>query len=247
MSSHLRRLWHLVQFQLAEALHQRVAWILAGAAVGVVLAGSALRSFNFGAAEPRFFTSVAQLVLSLTGSLLAALLGPALLGHGLATRTALVLFARGVRRAEWVLSSLAALWLVLGWLVVLVAAALTWLLWRHGHGAQLPGAWRALAPVGAAVLLVGAGAVLFAAIFERPVLAAAATLAWALAGQLAPLVARVAADSRGAEALAWRGLDALVPDFSALAGGGAGAGIYIAGYAAVCAAAAMLAFSRREL
>lgn len=247
-SSWANRFWHLVQFQLAEALHERVAWVLSGAAVALVLAGSALRTFNFGAAEPRFFASVAEVVLLGTGTLLSAVLGPALLGRGIAARTAQLLFTRGVRRAEWVAATLAALWLVLGWLVVLLGAALAWLLVRHGHGAQVGAALRQVAGGTAGIFIVGAGAVFFGAVFERAPAAAAATGALALAGQLAPILARLAESSRGLEAAGWRVLDWLVPNFSALSGGGGEVALlYVIGYTAVYVAAAVLIFSRREL
>lgn len=248
MNSRVTRFWHLVQFQLAAALHQRVAWVLTGAALAVVLAGSALRAFNFGAAEPRFFASVAQMALFVTGTLLAAALGPALLGDGIRTRTAHLLFARGVRRAEWVAATIAALWLVLGWLVVLVTAALAWLLVRHGHGEWWKIAVRQLAGGAAAMLVVSAGAVFFGAIFERATAAAVATVALALAGQLAPIIARLEAGSRGLELWGWRVLDWLVPNFSALEHASAWAPLgYLCGYTAVYFAAAALVFSRREL
>ncbi|MBA4138840.1 MAG: hypothetical protein C0518_16165 [Opitutus sp.] len=246
--SRLHRGWHLVQFQLAAAVHQRVAWVLSGAALAVVLAGAALRTFNFGAAESRFFVSVAEGVLVATGTLLAAVLGPALLGEGGATRTAPLFFSRGVRRSEWVGATLAAVWVVLGWLVVLLAGALTWLLVRHGHGSEVGAAWRQLAGGATGLVIVGAGAVLFAAVFERAAVATTATVALAVAGQLAPILKRLGATSTGAEALGWRALDWLVPNFSTMhTAPGQVALLYVVGYAAVYAVAAAVIFSRREL
>lgn len=243
----MKRFWHLVQLQLAELLHQRVGWLLAGAAVALVLSCGALRDFNFGGAEARFFTHVAQVGLLGGGTLAAALLGPALVGQGLAQRTAQALFARGVRRGEWLLASLVALWVALGWFLILLGGALAFLLVQHGHDGAIRAAVTALAAEGGALLLIGAAAILFAAVFERTPPAAAATVAFALAGQLAPIVAHLAARASGASALGWRALDLVVPSFALVEQGSFSAAAYLLGYAAVLAGAAVLVFSRREL
>jgi ABC-type transport system involved in multi-copper enzyme maturation permease subunit len=243
MITRARRFWHLVQLQLAAAMHERVAWLLAGPAVALAASGAVLRSFNFGAAEPRFFTNLAHTGLLLAGVALAAVLAPTLLAGGGSRRTAAQLFTRRVTRGEWVLANFAVLWLVLGWLILLVTAVLLGLLARHGHAAAWSAAARTLAGSGATVLTVGAGAVLFAAIFDSVPAAAGATLALALTGQLAPVLVRMRESG-----LAWRLLDLVVPDFATFSAAPGGTVLaYALGYAAAFVAGAVLIFSHREL
>ncbi len=244
MKATARRFWHLVQLQLAEALHQRIVWLLAGAAVAVVLEAGVLRDLNFGGAEAHFFISAARVALGLTGSVLGALLGPTLLSAGLAP----VLFARGVRRAEWVGANLAAVVVALGWLVVVLGAALAASLAWHGHGEAIGPALRALARGGGPLIVLAAAAMFFASVFARLVPAAAATLALAVGGQIAPVLDHVRAQSGVVGGVFWRAVDWLVPNFE-FAGRAAGgvAAAYVLGFAALYALAAVVVFSRREL
>ncbi len=243
-----RQFWHLVQWQLAEALHQRVLWLVAAAAVGLVLSVGVLREFNFGAAEARFFVSVGQVTLALGGAVVVALLGPALVAGGLMQRTAQLLLARGVRRSGWVVANLAALAVAVGWLVVLLALALAAMLALHGHAEAIRPALRVLA-VGAGGLLVwAAAAVFFATVFERTTPAAAATLALALASQLAPVLQHLAGRADGGAGWVWRVLAWLVPNLGGLETAAGGTVVLlVAGYAAVFAGAAVIVFSRREI
>lgn len=239
-----RRFWHLVQLQLAEALHQRIMWILAGAAAAVVGAAAVLRDLNFGGGEAHFFLSAARVALGLTGTVLVALLGPTLL----APRLAPVLFARGVRRSEWVLANLAATVVAVGWLVVVLGIALAASLAWHGHGETIGAALRALARGAGGLLVLAGAAVFFASVFERVLPAAAATFALALAGHLAPVIDHLRAQGGGVAGVVWRGLDWLVPNFEFAGRASAGvAAVYVAGFAALYTAAAIVVFSRREL
>lgn len=243
-----RQFWQLVQWQLAEALHQRAPWLAGAAAVALVLSIGVLREFNFGAAEARFFVSIGQLTLLLAGTVTVALLGPALVGGGVTQRTAHVLFARGVRRADWVAANVAALAVVVGWLAVFLGAALAVMLARYGHGEAISPAMRAMAAGAGGLLVLAAAAVFFAAIFERPTPAAAATLGLALAAQLAPVLQHLAAHAQGAPAWGWRALAWIVPNLPGLeTAPGAGAALAVAGYVVVFTAAAGIVFSRREL
>ena len=243
-----RQFWHLVQWQLAEALHQRVWWLVAAAAVGLVLSVGVLREFNFGAAEARFFVSVGQVTLGFGGAVLTALLGPTLLTGGLAQRTAHVLFARGVRRSDWVLANFAALAVVVGWLVVMLAGALVAMLALHGHADAIRPALRTLAVSVGGLVVWAAAAVFFATVFERTTPAAAATVALALASQLAPVWQHLAGRVDSAMGWGWRALAWVVPNLGGLesAAGGTVA-VLVVGYAAVFVGAAMIVFSRREI
>lgn len=244
MNARVRRFWHLVQLQLADALHQRVVWILAAAAAAVVFAAAVLRDLNFGGAEAHFFISAARVALGLTGTMFVALLAPTLL----APRLAPVLFARGVRRAEWVLANCAAVIVAVGWLVVVLGAVLAASLAWHGHGDAIVGGLRALASGAGPLVVLAAAAVFCATVFERLVPAAAATLALAVAGQLAPVIDHLRAQSGGVTGVLWRVLDWLVPNFEVAGGAPAAvAAIYVSGYAALYALAAVVVFARREL
>lgn len=247
MNARGRQFWHLVQWQLAEARHQRVVGVLAAVAVLGVAMASVLRSFNFGAAEPRFFAQVARAGLWGTGVMIAALVGPALVQGGVKAGSAAALFARGVSRWAWVAATIVALWTALAWLTLLVAAGLAALLVWHGHA----GAWGAAALLArdlGALLVLANAAVLFSALFGQPTPASLATVGLALAAALAPIVERMAARSEGMERGFWTVLDWAVPNFAALVGAPGSAGlVWVSGYAAAYAVAAGLIFSRREL
>lgn len=242
-----RIFWRLVQWQLAWLLHQRVAWVIGLTMLATLAASAALRGFNFGAAEPRFLQSVAVAAVLLAGTLLVALGGPALFFGGLETRSTELLLARGVGRTRLLAAQALAVLLVTGWLVVLGAIALTAVLAALGHGAAIGAALRALS-ASATSLLVLSGATIFAcAIGRTALMASVLTLAVALAGHLASILAHVAMTSAGAERIAWRALGWLVPDFSALAAGGAVGLLLAAAYAAAFLGAASWIFARREL
>lgn len=247
MSGSGRRFWHLVQWQLAEARHQRVVWVLGAAALAVVISGGALTVFNFGGEEPRFLFSLARAALLTTGTLVAATVGPALVQGGLGSRVAHALFARGVRRWQWVAGSGLALGVVLAWLAVAVGAGLAALLAWRGHGAA-GGLALALGGDLAALLIVGAAAAFFAAVFAQPVPASFATVATAVAMACAPVIGHMAKAATGPALLFWRGLDRVVPDAALLSGAPpAVAAAYAGGYMLLFLAAAAVVFSGREL
>lgn len=244
MNAAVRRFWHLVQLQLAEVLHQRIVWILAGAAAAVVIAAAVLRDLNFGRGEAHFFLSAARVALGFTGTVLVALLGPTLL----APRFAPVLFARGVRRSEWVLANFAATVVAVGWLVVVLGVALAASLAWHGHGDAVDGALRALARGAGGLIMLAGAAVFFASVFERLIPGAAATFALALAAHLSPVIDHLRAHSGAAAGAVWRVLDWLVPNFEFAARASAGdAAVYVVSFAALYALAAIVVFLRREL
>lgn len=244
MNASARRFWELVQLQLAEALHQKIVWVLAAAAAALVVAAAFLRDLNFGGAEAHFFISAARVALGLTGTVLVALLGPTLLSPRLAP----VFLARGVRRSEWVLANFATAVIAVGWMAVLLGIALAASLAWHGHGEAIGAALRALARgTGALVVLAGA-ATFFASVFARLVPAVIATLALALAGQLAPVIDHWRAQSGSVAGVFWRVVDWAVPDFEFAGQASTGvAAAYVVGFAALYAVAAAVVFSRREL
>lgn len=242
-----RQFWALAQWQLAELLHQRVGWVLGGLAVALVGSLGTLREFNFGAGEARFFIGVTQVSLVGFGSLFVALLGANVVAQGLAQRTLPTLIARGVGRSTWLLATLAALWVVVGWLVVLLGGALAAMLAWHGHGAVIAAALRELGSGAVGLLVLATAALFFATIFGRPVAAACATLALAVAAQAAPVLSEAAA--RGAlTAPFWRVVDWVVPDVVGWAAAPGWVGLAQGlGHAAVFVLGAMIVFAKREL
>ncbi|MBA3849919.1 MAG: hypothetical protein C0502_07970 [Opitutus sp.] len=236
MRERVRRFRHLVRWQLMEIAHQRVPWLLSGVALAMALSGGVLRLFHFGADEARFHAGVALAGLWTTGTLLAALLAPMLIGPRGESRLAQCLFARGVGRGEWIGAVFASLAAVQGWLLLLTGAALATTLGRHGHAPALA----ELSGQAGGLLVLNAAAVLFAAIFQRTIPATTATLGFGLAMQLEPLFGRMAASSRGAEAFFWQGLDLLVP-------GGAITTLGAVGYLLVYLGMATVIHAQREI
>lgn len=242
------RLWHGTQLLLAEALHQRIAWLVAGVAVAVIISGSALRGFNFGGEEPRFLINTGRLALGLTGTLLAALLGPVLFFDGLATGTTHALLVRGLRRFEVLAAQLLALWAVLGWLFIACAIAVVLVLVGCGHAAHAGEAVRSLASGSGSLFILGGVAVLGCAIARGPLFAGMVVIAVAIAGQLAPVISHAQSRSAGFGAWGWGALDWIVPNFAVFTTASpAAAAVYAVGYSALYAFAGMLVFSRREI
>ncbi len=248
MSARLQRCWHLTQFLLAQALHQRVGWLLATVALAVLAGAGALRGFNLGTEEPRFFTQLALLSLLLSGAFVAAFVGPALFCEGLATRTIPTLLMHGARRSEVVIGLLIALWTLLGWLVLLHAGTLAGVLIAYGHAPELAPALRAVASGFGPLLIVGAGSILAAMLLGRAVLSTAATLALACAGQLAPVIAFAQVRSSGVAQMGWTALEWLVPNFAVFETASPwAAATYAVSYASLYGCAAAFFFARREL
>jgi ABC-type transport system involved in multi-copper enzyme maturation permease subunit len=239
--------WQLVQLQLAELLRQRVAWFLAAMVLSLVLLLGELREFDFGAEEARFFVSVTQVALWGAGVLLAALLGPGAVAQTIERRTLAVLIARRVGRGTWVIATLTALGVVLGWLVALTGSTLAAMLAWHGHAAAIAPALLEIARVAGGLITVAAAAMFFGTVFAQPWAGTLATLALAVAGQFAPFLTHNAS-GEGAPAWVWRLLDWVVPNLNLVAqASGASALVLLAAQVGLFASAAVVVFSGREL
>lgn len=242
-----RHVWHVTQLLLREAWQLRIGWIFLGLMTALIGVASALRSLHFGGDEPRFLLGAAEFGLRWGGVGLLAAIGTTLLHGGLESRRVALLLVRGVRRAEL----LASLWLVLALVavaaLVVCALALGTVLAVGGHSAALGPAGARLA-LGVGPLLIMGGAVVMAAVIARSTpLALALSVAFACAGQLAPIARLAQEHSSGWLRAVWHALDVLIPDFSVFQ---AGAGPVVAVYALAASSAylllAVLLFSRRE-
>ena len=244
-----RRLSLLAGEAVREALHLRLPWALALACLGLGAGGAALTGFNFGLAEPRFLSDLADGELALFGGAQALLLTVVLVHGALERGRPQLLLARGVRRWEWLAGNLAAAWAASAALaagVYLVLGAL--LLWR-GHAVDPAG----LAADGARAFfrlaVVAALALATAAICRSTFLAAVLALALTVAGQLAPVAHWNATHGGPAGRTGWTALGCILPDFSLLGDGStlaAAAGrasVYCALYGLLAAAV----FARRDL
>jgi len=244
-----RRVWLLAQLALGEAVHLRLAWVLACAALALVAGISVLREFNFGLEEARFFEDVTEGTLMLFGTAQAILLVVTLVHGGLERGRAGLLFTRGVRRPEWLVACLVAVWVSLAWLALAAHVLLGLLLAWHGHAVSVAG----LAVTGGLAMLrlglVACFALAMCAVSRSPLLAMTLALALTVTAQLAPVIAWAASHGRPAARVAWSVLDWMLPNFAALeAGPGVGGALaYAADYAALYVALACLVFSRREL
>ena len=220
MTGQPQRFQHLLRWQLEEAREQRVLWILTGVALAVVLSGPMLRSFHFGADEPRFHAGVALLALWGAGTLLPALLAPVLVGLSGESRILHCLRARGVGNGEWVVGAFTVLAVVQGWLLLLIGAVSSANLVRLGQVGAIGPLWVRLTAQAGGLLVVCALAVMLSAIFRRATGASAAVAALGLAMQFEPLFDRMAGASTGIAALAWKGLDLVLPGAATLDGSG---------------------------
>jgi len=246
--SALRSFWALTQLWLAVAVRLRVAWGLGVAAVALIGGGAVLREFHFGSAEVVFLIDYAATVFALSGSLLAALAGPALFFSGLQSRVTTIVLLHGGARSQLVLAQAVALAMVLGWLAVLCGAAVAVLFPLIGHGMATGGALRVLALELAPLLVTAVMSVFFATICRSALLATTLTLAGTLAGRLAPAIGFAAGKATGAGKLVWLLLGWLVPDLAigesaplAMALG------YLAAYGILYVGLAAWCFSRRDL
>jgi hypothetical protein len=247
MTGQTQRILHLVRWQLDEARSQRVLWILSGVALAVALSGPMLRSFHFGADEPRFHAGIALLALWGAGTLLPALLAPLLVGQAGESRLLHCLRARGVGNGEWVLAVFAVIAAVQGWLILLVGAATTTNLMRHGQGSAVLTVCTQIAAQSGGLLVLAAMAVLLAAIFRRATAASGATVAFGLSMQMEPLFGRMAGATKGFTSMFWRGLDLLVPGATVVDGaGGLWATLGATGYCLVYLGLATAIHAQRE-
>lgn len=242
------RIWTLTQGALREAAHQRLAWVL-GLIAGLFAAGGGvLLEFNFGAEEPRFIADYARGTLHLWGTALAVLLGGSLFFGALERRTLPLLLVRGVSRAEWLLSVLFAVWVALMWLTLLVAACLWVALLVRGQPVALAALLRALGPGVLQLYLVAVMMLAMCAVSRHLLLAVVLTLSLCLAAQLAPILDWARGHAAEPARAGWTALGAAVPDFQLLATAPPLRALLSAGgYGLLYFAAAVLAFSKREL
>ncbi len=244
-----QRLWLLTQHALREAAHLRLAWGVALAILVLVAGASVLDEFNFGVERARFFADFAEATLALFGAALAIVMVGALFYGAVENRTLGPLFVRGVRRPEWLLSLLLAVWVALAWLALAVAILLAGLLAWRGHavaGAPLAArfgfAWLRLA-------LVAGFALTFCCLSRSPLLAVLLSLAFTLAAHLSPVIERARLHGRAMTQAGWTALDWLLPNLAALdmEKHPASPAAYAAGYAALYFLLSCLLFSRREI
>lgn len=244
----LRQFWALTQFWLALALRLRVAWGLGGAALALIGGGAVLREFHFGSAERIFLIDYGATVLALSGSLLAALAGPALFFSGLQTRVTAIVLLHGGARGRIVVTQAIAIAVVLGWLAVLCGAATAVLFPVIGHGAATGAAIRAMALELAPLLVTAAMSLFFATISGNALLATTLALAATLVGQLAPAIGFAAGKASGAGKGLWLLLSWLAPNLAIGESAALGpALVYLAAYAALYVGLAAWCFTRRDL
>lgn len=244
----LRQFWASVQFWLAVSLRLRVAWVIVTTAVGLVAGGALVRQLHFGTAEAGFLVDYTAGVLAFGGAVFAALVGPGVFFEGLRTRTTVVVLLHGARRGQVVAAQVSATAIALGWLALLCAAAAGVLFHLLGHGALVGDVLRALGRGVGPLLVLAAAGVFFATLTRGALLATALTLALALAGHLAAVVAQVGERASGLARLAWTVLNWLVPNFAVADYAPAAiAAAYFAGYSLLYAGLAAWVFSRREL
>ena len=103
----LRRVRLIARQTLAEALHLRLALLLALAGAMLMLMARWLRDFNFGATELKFLGDFGLGAIGLLGTLLAALATAHLFFSDLAGATAGCVLTRPVRRWEYIGGKLA--------------------------------------------------------------------------------------------------------------------------------------------
>jgi hypothetical protein len=244
----LRQFWALVQFWLAVALRLRAGWIVVAVAVGLVGGGALVQQMHFGPAEGAFLIDYVAGVVAWGGSWFAALVGPALFFEGLRTRTTVVVLMHGARRGAMVAAQIVATGIALGWLLVLSAVAAIGLLQMLEHSALIGEGARALSHAAGPLLVLAAASVFFATLTRSALLATGWTLALALAGHLAPVIAQASERAGGLERALWTALSWMVPNFGVADGAStAGALGYFASYTLLYAGLAAWVFSHREL
>ncbi len=244
----LRRFWVLTQFWLALALRLRVAWGLGVSAVALIGGGAVLREFHFGSAEQVFLIDYGAAILALSGSVLAALAGPALFFSGLHSRVTPIVLMHGATRGAVIAAQAIAVVIVLGWLAVLCGAAVAVLFPLIGHAAATGAAVRALALELAPLLVTAALSLLLATISRSALLATTLALAAAVAGRLSPAIGFAAGKATGAAKGLWLLLSWMVPNLAIGESAALGTALcYLAAYAALYVGLAAWCLSRRDL
>lgn len=240
---------------LTELARARLLPIVVLVAGGIALGALALRDLHLGAAELRLVLDLGFGAASLGGTLLAVLGTSHLVLGDLDRRTAVLVLARPIPRAAWLVGKLGGVLAGLG-AYVGVVTALTLVVASHRAGVlgvELPGREIAL---GGLVLWLRAGVIaagtLFVCTWARTALwANGVALAGVLIGHLRPVV-----EGRPVEATwdgvlagllrAWPNLQLFEP--GSTAPGGAGLLVAYGGvYVVLFTVAAVLAFRHREL
>ncbi len=244
----LGQYWALVQFWLAVVLRLRAGWVIVAVVVAFVAGGALMRQLHFDTAEVFFLVDYAAGVLAGGGAAFAALVGPGIFFEGLRTRATTVVLLHGVRRSELVAAQVAATVVALGWLALLCGVAAVALFHGLGHGAFVPDVVRALVRALGPLLVVAAAGIFFATLTRSALLATTLTLALALAGHLAAVVAHAAERASVAGQIVWWALGACVPRFAVADDAPAVlAAAYFGGYALLYTGLGAWVFSRREL
>ncbi len=265
------RLWAVALNTFREAVRNRVLYVLALFAVGLMAFSVVLGALSMHE-EIRIIKDLGLAGISLVGVVIALFLGVNLLSKELDRKTVYFVIPKPLRRWEFLLGKYVGQVLTLAVLVVLMASILAALLAVQGgsHGVVMV---RAEVLVLVELALVTAVAMLFSS-FSSPYLSAMLTAAlWVIGRNRAELVAFATGKKLEGTALGTtlELVADLVPDFHALYVSGsqlgdeasaqavsvhesfvswgyvAEAGLYGLFYAAVCLVLAMVLFSRRDL
>jgi len=242
-----RRFFHLTRWHLGVLQHLRLTWWLALVLIALIAGGVALRELNFGRAEPRFLVHYCAGVYWIAGTLLAVLASPALFLGGLQDRTVELLLLRGARRGEVIASQWMALTLALAAMTVLAGMAAAALLAATGHSASIGTCWQLIAGHALALTVLVAAALCCAALVQGMLLASTLTLGFALAGQLAGVLAQLQASATGPAWVVWTMLHALMPDLAGVATAGWSLLPAAGGWIFLYLALAMMGFIHREI
>ncbi len=186
-----RRVWRVATQTLVEAVRLRLTGLLTVAGAGFVLMALWLRTFNFGAAELKFMADFGLGVMSLLGTLLAALSTAHLTFRDMEGGLAAVILTRRVGRGEYLADKaagvaallalfVAALALVLGVLLAVRAAQI------GATGVPLPVMLQACALVWLKLTLVAAMTLLVCSYAGSELFAVCAGLMLAVVAHLRP-------------------------------------------------------------
>jgi hypothetical protein len=243
----LIRLWLLTQQALREAAHLRLGWVIVLTALALTAGVAMLDDFNFGTERTRFLADMAEGTLVLFGTAMAVTLSGELF-YRASSRELGPLLVCGVRRSEWLLARLLAVWIVLAWLTLAVLALTISLLGHEAPGLAAPLAAR-FACAWMQLALVTGFALTFCCLCRSPLLAALLSFGFTVAAHLAPVIAWSRRQASGVTQAGWTVLDTLLPNFAVFdpATGLGGAIFYAASYASLYFLAACFAFVRREL
>ncbi len=275
MSFSLQCLGLIAQNTLREAVRQRLFALLLVLALGLVVAAQGLRDLNVGAAELKFIADLGWGAIGGCGAVLTVTATAQLFFSELENRTVLVLLARPVRRAEFILGKyLGVLAIVAIYCAVLTAllAVVLWAretalrqagaeAWPAGAGVQLPWLVATGVLLGLKLALLGALTLLVASYARSQTFAVTmGFLGWAV-GHLQFLAEEA---SVRAGSLAVRGvaglLGRMLPNLQVFAEAGLAAdaggvawdfvgraALYALGHVMACCALAVVSFDRREI